>query len=257
MEMIKDFSERLQLGLDFENSKTFQASLKDVMSRSDPLIQSALSALLVMPMKLAIYISAHSVRSKAWWHYGLSIPYYTHFTSPIRRYADVIVHRLLNEGLRTTTAAAELNTKDKLDEMAALALHCNKMRESSRAVQLRCDRIYMSIYLSSYPEDLEGVVIGIGNKSFSVLVPKYGLYERIFVDDIDGYSAEFSEALHALQFNRVAGSQPSSIVNSSSELNNSQEVDYFTIRLMSRVKVRLTIKQHPPIDIKMNLLGPL
>lgn len=39
--------------------------------------------------------SGETDRSIGYWHYALNMPYYTHFTSPIRRYADVVVHRLL------------------------------------------------------------------------------------------------------------------------------------------------------------------
>jgi exoribonuclease R len=49
----------------------------------------------MLPMPLAQYIAAGDGGSQSWRHYALSIPYYTHFTSPIRRYADVVVHRLL------------------------------------------------------------------------------------------------------------------------------------------------------------------
>ena len=52
--------------------------------------------LVIKPMQPASYIVAGDHASpSAWRHYALNIPYYTHFTSPIRRYADVMVHRLL------------------------------------------------------------------------------------------------------------------------------------------------------------------
>ena len=40
-----------------------------------------------------------SVKPDEWDHYGLALGQYTHFTSPIRRYADVVVHRLLIEAM--------------------------------------------------------------------------------------------------------------------------------------------------------------
>ena len=41
-----------------------------------------------------------SVKPDEWDHYGLALGQYTHFTSPIRRYADVVVHRLLIEAMK-------------------------------------------------------------------------------------------------------------------------------------------------------------
>ena len=51
------------------------------------------------PMCPAQYMAAGHYEADDWRHYALNIPYYTHFTSPIRRYADVMVHRLLTASL--------------------------------------------------------------------------------------------------------------------------------------------------------------
>ena len=51
-------------------------------------------------MEQAVYFSTGSVAQEKWTHYGLALNKYTHFTSPIRRYADIIVHRSEKRGRR-------------------------------------------------------------------------------------------------------------------------------------------------------------
>jgi DIS3-like exonuclease 2 len=46
-------------------------------------------------LQRASYFCAKFKEDGEFWHYALNVPLYTHFTSPIRRYADVMVHRLL------------------------------------------------------------------------------------------------------------------------------------------------------------------
>ena len=50
-------------------------------------------------MRRARYCCASGENVGSFRHYALNIPLYTHFTSPIRRYADVVVHRLLSASL--------------------------------------------------------------------------------------------------------------------------------------------------------------
>ena len=63
-------------------------------SETAHVFQSALSLLTVKTMQLAKYICTKDVDHPSdYRHYALAVPLYTHFTSPIRRYADLVVHR--------------------------------------------------------------------------------------------------------------------------------------------------------------------
>lgn len=57
-------------------------------------------------------------------HYGLAFDYYTHFTSPIRRYSDILVHRLI-------TAYAEGKTYSNIEELESMSLHISNMEKKA------------------------------------------------------------------------------------------------------------------------------
>lgn len=82
--------------IDISSSKTLADSLDLAVKPDDPYFNKLLRILSTRCMKPAQYFCSGEVPKELWHHYGLAAPVYTHFTSPIRRYADIIVHRYLS-----------------------------------------------------------------------------------------------------------------------------------------------------------------
>merc|ERR1719321_1564466 len=80
-------------------------------------------------MNQAIYFCTGEVSPSLYSHYGLAMEYYTHFTSPIRRYADVLVHRLLMAALGWAPLPEQLQSKPVISEQ------CDKINVKHRMAQ--------------------------------------------------------------------------------------------------------------------------
>ena len=94
--LLKDFvkfCEYNNFDVDCSSSAALQRTLKDI-TEGNEVVSKVVSHFLLRSMKNATYFCSGMLASEAdFHHYALNVPLYTHFTSPIRRYPDVIVHR--------------------------------------------------------------------------------------------------------------------------------------------------------------------
>lgn len=93
-------------------------------------------------------------------HFGLSVPHYCHFTSPIRRYPDLAVHRIIKDFLSGERDTAE-KYGDSVGEIAKRSSQREKIAvEAERAV----DDYYKLLYISNFVgEKFDGIISGVTN----------------------------------------------------------------------------------------------
>lgn len=176
MELCKSF------GICFNgtSSKTIQESLAQFPLSSPE--REVLVNLTMRPMKNAEYFCTGSVEEDEYGHYALSVPLYTHFTSPIRRYPDLVVHRLL---------AASLGVDEPLnqgpDSIDVIAQHCNDRKLAAKQASELSNDMFFGIFVrESGPLEEDGIVLNVMDQSLDVLVPELGVVKRVYMQFCPG-----------------------------------------------------------------------
>jgi len=94
-----------------DSSKAFADSLDRAVRPTDPLFNKLIRVMATRCMHQALYFCSADCDPSEFFHYGLAVPLYTHFTSPIRRYADVLAHRLLACAIDIQSLTNEMTDK--------------------------------------------------------------------------------------------------------------------------------------------------
>lgn len=122
-------------GRSTEVNKSLNRMLRDVKGRGE---ETMLSMLAIRSMAKAIYTTDNVG------HYGLAVPFYTHFTSPIRRYPDMMVHRLLQRYADGGRSADKLKVEDQCkhsSDMEQLAANAERASIRYKQVEYMKDRL--------------------------------------------------------------------------------------------------------------------
>ena len=186
-------------GGDEPNPGDYARLAKEIRARPDSrLIQS----LLLRSMQQAIYTPDNSG------HFGLSYDAYAHFTSPIRRYPDLLVHRVIktiihNKG-HYVPSFGDVGDDDPLQRWRNIGDHCSaaerRADEASRDVEawLKCQ--YMK---SRVGEQLRGTVTGVA--PFGLFITLDALYVEgmVHVSELGAEYFQHNEVLHELRGERT------------------------------------------------------
>ncbi len=156
------FGHRLSIKTDKETAKSLNSLLTKIEGSKE---QNLLTSLAIRSMAKAIYTTKKSS------HYGLAFDFYTHFTSPIRRYPDVMVHRLLQYYL-------DGGRKVNADHYEKMSEHSSQMEKKAAEAERASIKYKQAEYLQDQ--------IGVEYKGLVSGVTEWGMYVEIEENKCEG-----------------------------------------------------------------------
>ena len=179
LEALRDFVATLGYKMDLANSKKIAESmnqlLTDVSGKGE---ENTVETLAMRSMSKAVY-STENIG-----HYGLAFEYYSHFTSPIRRYPDLIAHRLLQHYL-------DGGKSPNREEYEEYCKHCSEMeRLAANAERDSIKYMQVKFMENKVGQVFIGVISGTADYGFWVEIPENGAEGMIKLRDLmdDSYT---------------------------------------------------------------------
>ncbi|XP_060878753.1 exosome complex exonuclease RRP44 [Metopolophium dirhodum] len=173
----------LGVELNVDTSRDLANSLDKAVKLDNPFFNTMLRILATRCMLQAVYFASGTKTYDEFLHYGLAAPIYTHFTSPIRRYADVMVHRLLAVSVAVDNTTPEMLDKRKIE---ALCQTLNTRTRMSAYAERASVALNTHIFFRGKIRDEEGYILYVRKNALQILIPKYGLEGTLFLSPRKG-----------------------------------------------------------------------
>lgn len=134
-----------------EHPKSFQKLIDETKGKDEELI---IHKMVLRSLKRARYTPENDI------HFGLAAKYYCHFTSPIRRYPDLQIHRIISESLEGALSRGRIEKYGKT--LPEIAEHCSVTERRADDAQRDTDRYKIAQYMKSkIGMEFDGIVSGV------------------------------------------------------------------------------------------------
>jgi len=152
------------------NLKDLQGALKRAEGKPE---EKFINLQVLKSLRIAVYTDENAG------HYGLAKKEYTHFTSPIRRYPDLVVHRILKSVLR--------QEKAEIPSLPSVALHCSQEERNAEGAERELMEWRIFRFLKEkLGEEFEGIIVDITKAGLVVELDDYFVDGIVFYADLGG-----------------------------------------------------------------------
>ncbi|RAL01010.1 exosome catalytic subunit DIS3 [Aspergillus ibericus CBS 121593] len=195
-ELINQLSKKRDMRLDVSSSRALADSLDRCVDEKNPFFNTLVRILATRCMTSAEYFCAGAHAESEFRHYGLASPIYTHFTSPIRRYADLLVHRQLAsainyEGEDGRAVVEGVMTRNRLEDICR---NINYRHRNAQFAGRASIEYYVGQALKARGEKMaadgvdggieeEGYVMRVFENGVVVFVPRFGIEGVVRLED--------------------------------------------------------------------------
>ena len=184
---LKNIVKKFNYSIDISNPKGLSKSLNKLLSQVKGKPEEDLIATLtIRSMSKAIYSTSNIG------HYGLSFNFYSHFTSPIRRYPDLVIHRLISDFL----LGENHYKKEKLD---FICKHCSEMEKLASTAERNSIKFMQVKYLKKkIGEKFSGVITGVTDWGLYVELEENKCEGLVKINSIKSDYFSFDKKTHSL-----------------------------------------------------------
>lgn len=174
---------RIKRGLELrtDSSKALADSLDKCVDDKDPFFNTLVRIMATRCMMSAEYFCSGTQSYPEFRHYGLASEIYTHFTSPIRRYADLLAHRQLAAAIGYEAVHPSVRSRGRLE---AVCKNINVRHRNAQMAGRASIAYYVGQALKGKVAEEEAFVMKIFSNGFVVLVPRFGIEGLIRLRDL-------------------------------------------------------------------------
>lgn len=164
--------------------------IRSILQIPDDDVRKGVEILLFKTLSRAKYFVAGKVDPDQYGHFALNLPIYTHFTQPLRRYADHVVHRQLKSIINNVLY------DDDIGSLKITAEYCNFKKDCAYQAQEQAVHLLLCKTINDMGNATGqlftmATVLQVYESSFDVFIPEFGIEKRVHGDQLPLIKAEF------------------------------------------------------------------